>query len=126
LRASTLQDSVTLTWDSVPGASAYKVYAAAPEEYQYRLDSTVPASNPRTCTVKLGNGALHRFAVTAIDASGRESAFTSPAGAMRFLRPWGIAVRPDGKRYIRDAAYGQAVLQKPDGSTVGLVGSVHY
>lgn len=126
LKAATLQDDVTLSWDSVPGATAYRVYSAAPEEYRYRLEATVTASESRTRTIKLGGGALHRFAVTAVDAQGRESAFPPPAGAMRFLRPWGIAVRPDGKRYIRDAAYGQAVLQKPDGSTVGLVGSVHY
>jgi DNA-binding beta-propeller fold protein YncE len=45
---------------------------------------------------------------------------------MNLQRPWGIAVRKDGKRYIRDAHYGQAVLQKANGSYVGLVGSVHY
>ena len=125
LSATTRQDNVTLSWNAVPAAVSYRVYTALPDEYQYRVSASLPAS-ARTCTLKMTGGALHRFAVTAVDAQGRESAMTRPAGAMRFLRPWGIAVRPDGKRYIRDAAYGQAVLQKPDGSTVGLVGSVHY
>lgn len=124
LRAEVRREKVALTWQPVPGAKGYRVYHAAPDLYEFR--PVAEAARGTTYSGTLGPGALHRYAVTAIGADGRESAFSKVAGAMHFVRPWGIAVAQDGRRYIRDAAYGQAVLQKPDGNTVGLVGSVHY
>lgn len=121
--ANVQKDDVRLSWQPVPGAKGYRVYHAAPEQYAYhnilKTSSTYFAGT-------LGNGALHRYAVTAVDGNGRESAFSATAGAMHLLRPWGLVVTREGKRLIRDSAYGQAILQKSDGNSVGLVGSVHY
>jgi len=124
LRAEVHRDRVTLTWHAVPGAKGYRIYHGAPDLYEYGPVAEV--KDALTYTGTLGSGALHRYAVTAIGADGKESAFSGAAGAMHFVRPWGIAVTKDGRRLIRDAAYGQAVLQKPDGNTVGPVGSVHH
>jgi DNA-binding beta-propeller fold protein YncE len=123
LKADVTRDQLRLTWQPVPGAKSYRVYHGAPELYQYKpvveMSSTVYEGT-------LGNGALHRFVVTAISPDDRESGFSTIAGAMHFVKPWGIVVTKQGNRLIRDSQYGQAVLQKADGNTVGLVGSVHY
>jgi DNA-binding beta-propeller fold protein YncE len=118
------RETVRLAWQPVRGAQGYRVYHGAPEQYRYEPAGESVRGTAWTGT--LGSGALHRYVVTAVGADGKESAFSPAAGAMHFLQPWGIVVRPDGKRLIRDRGYGQAVLQKPDGNTVGLVGSVHY
>jgi hypothetical protein len=125
LRAQIKGDLVELAWDRAPGARGYRVYHARPDEYKYEEVKDAAFTVGSSCSVPLGNGALHRFAVTTLSTD-RESAFSNVAGVMNLQRPWGIAVRKDGKRYVRDAHYGQAILQKPDGSFVGLVGSVHY
>jgi hypothetical protein len=124
LRAEVSRDEVRLTWQPVPGAKGYRVYHGAPDFYRYEPVGEMTTAT--SYTGALGNGALHRYAITAVGADRRESAFSNIAGAMRFLKPWGLVVTKEGKRLIRDAAYGGAVLQKPDGNTVGLVGSVHY
>jgi DNA-binding beta-propeller fold protein YncE len=123
LKADITVDKLNLTWLPVPGAKAYRVYHGAPELYRFKQVIETPST---TYAGTLGNGALHRYAVTAIGEDGRESGFSNIAGAMHFVKPWGIVVTKDGKRYIRDAQYGQAALQRADGNTVGLVGSVHY
>jgi hypothetical protein len=125
LTADVTGDMVKLSWKPVPAAKSYQIYHAAPDEYRFeKMDGPVSAVPPAATT--LGNGALHRFAVTAITDKGMESGFSNVAGAMHLMRPWGIAVAKDGKRYIRDPHYGQAILQKANGNSVGLVGSVHY
>jgi hypothetical protein len=124
LRAQVDGDTARLTWEPRPGATGYRVYHGGPEEYRYQRIGEL--SGTTTTETRMGSGALHRYAVTAVGPDGKESGFSSVAGAMHFLKPWGIAVTTEGKRLIRDSGYGQAVLQKADGSTVGLVGSVHY
>lgn len=39
------------------------------------------------------------------------------------VRPWGIVVLKNGKRYVRDSQYGQTVLQRANGSFGGFIGS---
>lgn len=117
------RDEVTLGWNAVPGVRGYVVYAAGPDEYAFRPVAAVPGSQT-TWSGPLGGG-LQRLAVVAEDDRKRQSAFSPVVRAMHFVRPFGIAVAPDGRRYIRDPHYGQHVLQKPDGATVGPVGSVH-
>ncbi len=124
LTAAIDRDTVKLEWAPVAGANTYVVYTAGPDEYLYKKAATVPSS-ATTWSGPLGPG-LQRIAVVAADSRGRESGFSPVAGAMHLVRPFGIAVAPDGRRYVRDPQYGQQVLQKPDGNTVGLVGSVHY
>lgn len=123
IHVETLRDEVRLSWNPVPSARSYRIYEGVSDEFIYRLAGSTPAAN-WSGTMK--DAGMHRFVVTSVDGSGKESAFSQAAGAMRFLRPWGIAVLPDGRRIIRDAAYGQDIVQKPDGSVLGLMGSVHY
>lgn len=125
LQAEVDRDLLTLKWQAVAGAKSYRIWHGAPDRYEFKPATDIPG-NQMTWTTRLGDGALHRYSITAIDSRGIESAFSSMAGVMHFVRPWGLTVTKEGRRYIRDAAYGQTVLQKPDGRSVGLVGSVHY
>ena len=123
VQVSTYRDAVHLEWSSVSGCHMYRVYEGVSDEFRYRLvaSTAVPRWDGR-----MQVPGVHRFAVTTVDDTGRESAFSDTATAMRFLKPWGIAILPRGARVIRDAAYGQDIVQKPDGTIVGLMGSVHY
>ncbi|MGC8668038.1 MAG: CARDB domain-containing protein [Chthonomonadales bacterium] len=119
----TYRDTVHLTWSPVPQARSYRIYDGVSDLFDYR-----PAGTTRTprWTGKMHDAGMHRFVVTCVDAAGRESAYSDWAGAMRFIKPWGIALLPDGRAIIRDAAYGQDIVRKADGAILGLMGSVHY
>lgn len=113
---------IALTWDAVPDATSYKVYRADPPEYRFKpVHSTAEAQWNESAKP----GSLYRYAITAVGDRGRESGFSNVAGVLPLGRPWGLVVTKDGRRYIRDRANGQMILQKPDGSIVGLMGSVH-
>ncbi len=123
LSAVLSRDNVQLTWQAVKGAPRYQVYRIAPDQ-----TAAKPMNKPissTTLTASLVGAGLHRFRVSAILPNGVEGALSPPVRAMQFGKPWGIAVAPDGRHFIRDTHFGQAVLQKADGATVGLVGSVH-
>jgi hypothetical protein len=118
LKAEPTDDGVQLTWAST---SPVKVYRAAPDRVEYvRIAEGVTGG---TYTEPSPGGGLYHYAVTA--AGPKESGFSNVVGAMRLVNPWGIAVAPSGKRYIRDRGFEQTVLQKPDGGFVGRIGSVH-
>lgn len=123
LRADTSRDEARLIWEPVEGAKGYRVYRALSDQFVFEPVSGLLSET--RFQDRLGHG-MNRYAVMAVGADGRESGFSKTAGAMRLGLPWGIVVLPDGRRYLRDARYGQTILFKPDGSAVGLVGSVHY
>lgn len=118
LRAETTDDGVRLSWQA---DSPVNVYRAAPDRAEYeRIAENISG---RTFEEKSPGGGLYHYAITT--SGSRESGFSNVVGAMRLVNPWGIAVTPDGKRYIRDRGFEQTVLQKADGGFIGRIGSVH-
>jgi len=121
LRSEPTDEGVRLAWTS-PGP--VNIYRAAPDRAEYtRIAEGVTGgtyNDPST------GGGLYHYAVTL--AGPKESGFSNVIGAMRLVNPWGVAVAPDGKRYIRDRGFEQTVLQNSDGKFNGSIGSVqmHY
>ena len=120
LRADSTDGKTTLTWDAVPAAKTYRVYRLDPRTSKWQ---TVGEPQDDTlCKVEAGKEGLARYAVVTISANGLESAFSNIVGVMPLFEPWGVVVLRNGRRLIRDAQQPQAIMQKPDGSFVGLSG----
>ena len=118
LRAQVDENGVRLTWE---GKGPFKVYRAAPDRAEYT--PVVLSTTENAFAEPLPGGGLSHYAVTT--AGQKESGFSNVAGAMKLVDPWGIAIAANGSRFIRDRGFEQTVLQKPDGSFVGRIGSVH-
>lgn len=72
----------TLQWDFVSGAAAYAIYAGtAPGSYGADPVDTVDGSMNTYMASGLTNGTTYYFAVTAVDASGTSSGYSSEASA---------------------------------------------
>lgn len=101
---------------------AFNVYCAEPILYRYRRvaqDLTAPefVHTP-------AYPGVYRYAVTAV-VEGRESAFSPDLKVAVLGQPWGLALDPTGRRYLRDVPALQTLVEKPDGSVIGYLGSVH-
>jgi len=121
----TLRRAFTLRWSPVPGAAAYRVHVGDSDGTHWRILANVERGRTELAG-ELPDGQLHRFRVAALDGRGVEGAWSREARALRLVRPWGLVVLPDGRRLLRDAGFGQALLFRADGSVVGPVGSVHH
>ena len=120
LRAELSDEAVTLTWDGVGGAKGYRVYQAVSDQAEWQ-----PVGGLLTETrfqLKMAAKERHRYAVVTIGEDDKESGFSNVAGMLRLEQPWGIAMMRNGRRLIRDRQAARAVLQKPDGSFIGLAG----
>jgi sugar lactone lactonase YvrE len=121
LRAELTGDTLTLRWNGADGAKGYRVYQSTSEQSEWKpVGSVVTETQLRT---ELESDTLHRCAVVAIAPDGKESAFSNIAGILRLKQPCAVVVTKGGRRLIRDRQYGQAILQKADGSFVGPAGA---
>lgn len=121
LRAEPVGDEVTFTWDPIPGVKSYRLYGTN------RLGEWQPVGEPVTETsyrVSLAGEGVTRYALVSISAEGKESAFSSIMGTQRLQQPWAVAVLPNGRRLVRDRAFRQNLVQKPDGSFVESIGAI--
>ena len=73
----------------------------------------------------LPRGGLYRYAACTEEA-GVLSARSAPFGVASMREPWGLALAPDGVRFVRDRGNGRTLMLRPDGSAVGFIGSVHW
>ena len=122
LKAELTADTLTLTWSGAVGAKGYRVYRSTPEQPEWTpLGGIIAETQLKT---SLETEGLNRCAVVAVDGSGRESAFSNVVGVMRLKQPCAVAVTKGGRRVIRDRQYGQAILQKANGSFVGPAGAI--
>ena len=118
LKAEADHGVTRLVWEPAPGATGYRIYYAAPKQSTFAqiaestetnyIDRAEITSSPSEL------GALHRYAVSAVYPGGRESSRTRAITALRLVRPWGLAVSPSGQSYLRDSAFDQTILQKPN------------
>ena len=120
LKAEVSGEDVTLTWEAIGGAKSYRVYRSKSDSWEWET----PGENigDTICKTKLGIGTLSRYAVVAVNADGIASAFSNVVGAMKLRQPWGIAVTRTGRRILRDLEMDRPILQKANGSMIGMAG----
>jgi len=120
LRVKTVGRINTLTWEGEEGLS-YHVYRGWHPGFVWQrvVTGTVDTSFSEDISPYLEWTGAIRYAVSAMDAAGRESAFAVAHGAA-LVRPEGIALGPSGQRWILDNHYGEAFLQRPDGEILGV------
>jgi hypothetical protein len=115
---------VALAWQASPspGVTAYRVYRGEePDYYPLALITT-------TTALTASSESLHtaRYAVTAVDAQGRESGFSPLFRAQRLVIPVAVTVDPvSGQRTVLDRHDGSLAGQLADDRWVGRQGSVH-
>ncbi len=115
---------VALAWQAspTPGVMAYRVYRGEePDFYPLALITT-------TTALTAASESLHtaRYAVTAMDAQGRESGFSPLFRAQRLILPAAVAADPaTGQRTVLDRHDGSLAVQLADDRWVGRQGSVH-
>lgn len=120
LKADVNGDDVTLTWEGTGGAKSYRVYRAKPDVWEW--ETAADSVGDTTCKCKLGGGGVSRYAVVAVSPEGVASAFSNVAGAMKLRQPWGIAATQTGRRILRDRELDRPILQKANGSMIGMAG----
>ncbi len=119
---------VTLRWPAgAPGIVGYNLYRT-----HFRPDfAYVPVASGITATeytdrYNYGQRAV-TYAITAMDAQGRESGFSRFFNAFSLMNPSAIAVDESGSRIVLDPQNGYAVLtQGADGRWLDTLGSVHH
>lgn len=117
-------ETVSLSWPASndPSVVSYRVYRGdEPAYYPFQLLAAVAA--PAFDDVRPGSA---RYAVTALDASGRESGFSPIFRAPRLWLPAAVVVEPgSGQRTVLDQHEGALITQLADQRWVGRQGSVH-
>lgn len=122
------QGQVKLQWQASPsiGIAGYNLYSTSVPSYRYvrvvtgttALAYNEPFDNTARAVV---------YAVTAVDAHGRESGFSALFDALRLSTPSSIAIDDQNRRIVLDPQNGYALLyQSPDGRFVHTLGSVDF
>jgi DNA-binding beta-propeller fold protein YncE len=145
LAATATDTSIDLTWAAGASASpvTYRVFRAGPGETPAALSTT---AFERFSDFNFAPGTTYRYSVVAVDRDGQQSAFSSEvtvvahgSAAPRFITKWGtrgtgdnhfeqpvdVAVGPDGKVYVADAALHTVQRFSPSGDwerTYGIDG----
>jgi hypothetical protein len=121
---------VRLQWK--PGASdgviGYRVYRAAAPRYRYAAaGGLLSTTHFEEDAAGLGDGGHRIYAVTAVDAGGRESGFGDLAYAPALGAPLSVALTPDGDRLVLNSGNLYPLLrQRADGRYTHRVVNVHY
>ena len=122
------QGQVKLQWQASPSAGivGYNLYRTSVPSYSYvRVvagTNTLAYNEPYDTTAR-----AVVYAVTAVDAQGRESGFSELFDALRLSNPSGIAIDDQNRRIVLDPQNGYALLyQWPDGRFVHTLGSVDF
>jgi hypothetical protein len=117
LSAEILRSELRLVWEPVPAADSYRVFVDFEGESAARELVTEPRFAGR-----LQRPGLYRVSVASIDSRGAEGPRSRALRAIRFDRPWGIALTRDGRRIVRDAHLARQAVLDRDGRAVGLYG----
>ncbi len=134
LKGAVESSKVVLTWPAVERAVSYRVYRASPylnrpddpnheyENWVFKLLTTTK----QTSYTDFSRFETSRYAVTAVDAQGKESPLSNRVFAPNLINPAAVAVLPDNTRIILDPQNGYAYMrQTSDGIYIGNTGSVH-
>jgi len=115
---------VTLWWEPSPDPSviAYNVYQGDGPEF-YPFQRIVSGTTDLRYEATLWSTA--RYAVTAVDAAGRESGFSPILRAPRLIAPVAVQFDGHGQRIVLDAHSGALVTQLADGRWLGQQGWQH-
>jgi len=115
--------NVKLSWAGAPGAVAYNVYQTTGLAYVWQRVVAGTTALEATLSYDFGYRAAG-YAVTAVDAMGRESGFSDLYWTLRLQSPSGVLVLDDGNRFVLDPQNGYALLlQSPDGRYFDTLGS---
>jgi fibronectin type 3 domain-containing protein len=75
---SATQYSVSLFWNSTPGATGYNVYRGTSENGRYsKINSTLDANTAYTDSTVV-SGQTYYYAATSVNSGGQESALSTP------------------------------------------------
>lgn len=119
---------VSLRWPAAPGpVGGYNLYRTRfRPDFEYERVATGLSATQHTAPYDYSQRAV-TYAVTAVDAQGRESGFSRFFNAFSLVNPAAIAVAQDGSRVVLDPQNGYAVLaQAADGRWLDTLGSVHH
>ncbi len=120
---------VALRWpaSAAPNITGYNLYRTRfRPDFTYQRVAAGLTATMYTDPYDTGQRAV-TYAVTAVDAQGRESGFSHFFNAFSLVNPAAIAVDESGGRIILDPQGGYAVLtQGADGRWLDTLGSVHH
>ena len=120
---------VAMSWPTspAPGVVGYNLYRTRfRPDFTYDRVMTGVSATEHTDPYDYGQRAV-TYAVTALDAQGRESGFSPFFNAFSLVNPAAIAVDGSGGRIVLDPQNGYAVLyQAADGRWLDTLGSVHH
>ena len=123
------QGQVKLTWPTSvpPFAAGYNLYRTASRPaFAYEQVAAGISGSSQTVAYEDAARAI-AYAVTAVDAGGRESGFSPFFTAFRLVNPAAVALDETGRRIVLDPQNGYALfLQLPNGRFFDTLGSVHY
>ena len=118
-----------LSWPAspTPGIAGYNLYRTRFQpDFTYDRITTGIGANEYTVLYDYDQPAV-TYAITAVDAQGRESGFSPFFNAFRLMNPAAIAVDGSGGRIVLDPQNGYPVLyQAVDGRWLDTLGSVHH
>jgi hypothetical protein len=114
--------TAALSWRGLPQATSYRVYVSEDPFDEWRLQAITPAT-----TLSVALSRTTRFAVTAVDGSGRESGFSAIVRAFRWVYPSDVVYeRGPGNWLVLDGHGGALVQMLGDGRVVGNRVSPHW
>ncbi|MCX6028722.1 MAG: CSLREA domain-containing protein [Chloroflexi bacterium] len=123
------QGQVKLLWPTSvpPFAAGYNLYRTASRPtFGYERAASGISGTSQIVPYDDGSRAI-AYAVTAVDATGRESGFSPFFNAFRLVNPAAVALDERGQRIVLDPQNGYALfLQLPDGRFFDTLGSIHY
>ena len=112
-----------------PGVVGYRVYRATPPMYNYVAASSLLTETrfEEEYQAAYDDGQHRVYAVTAVDASGGESAFSDFAYAPGMASPVAVAIAPDGAKVVLNNWNLYPLLrQQPDGRYTHRLVSPHF
>ncbi len=118
---TTIEDSgVTLEWTGSPSSTVvgYNLYRAERPDWLFKRILT--ATTGLAYTETFPHEYQYRYVVTAVDGSDHESAYSQIARVPHLVRPWGVAIDPEGDRVVAENHHGRLLLQRSDGRFVGF------
>ena len=121
---------VGLDWQpgSIGTVAGYRVYRAAAPQYRYEAASDLlTGTHFEEFSAGFGDGEHRMYAVTAVDAAGRESGFGELVYVPGIDAAVAVATSPDGARLVPNGGNLYPLLrQQPDGRYTHRLVNVHY
>jgi len=131
VQGTTTGRQVTLEWKPArsPDVVGYTVYGGASADYGYKPVASGVGDLKWGGTLLQSDASLsktYRYVVTAVDARGKESAFSTSYTTPLLVEVRGVAVDSTGRRIVADAFYHYVLAQEADGDWVGFLSETSW